>query len=427
MFRYFVFIFSILFLTMGVPCAVLAAETEPPVIVVIDPGHGGEPGETEANGGAFYHDVYEKDLNLETALAMQEMLEEYQGIEVYITRTTDQEMSLKERADFAKEKNADMFISIHYNASADHLFYGSEVWVSAFGEYYAQGYALATHFMEEFRGTGLIDRGIKTRIGDGGSDYYGVIRHCAEYGIPAVIVEHCYLDDDTEYGRVDTGDERKLFGIRDAMAVVAYYGLEKDSVPDKIVPSPSIVVPQEPVLPDDTEPQDIVCSIKSYDRETGSADVLITADEAESNILYYGYSVDGGRNFSRLFLWEGSDEMEVQIPIGKEAAGTLQIRLYNNYNMKGDSNRVVFDYRTQEEKAQSRKSYDFDEVYEITQLPENVEESTGEAAVQRQADPIDAVLLILLLLFFLLAGVLASLLMVIHLQKKREQAEPGQL
>ena len=38
----------------------LAAEIEAPVIVVIDPGHGGVPGETEANGGANYHDVYEK-------------------------------------------------------------------------------------------------------------------------------------------------------------------------------------------------------------------------------------------------------------------------------------------------------------------------------------------------------------------------------
>lgn len=395
----------------------LAAEIDAPVIVVIDPGHGGVPGETEANGGANYHDVYEKDLNLETALAMKKELEEYQGIEVYITRENDVEMSLKERAEFAKEKNADMFISIHYNASADHLFYGSEVWISAFGEFYANGYGLATHFMNQFREAGFVDKGIKTRIGESGSDYYGVIRHCAEFGITGIIVEHCYLDDDVEFKNVDTVEKQRIFGVRDAVAVAEYYGLDKDSSPEKIVPAPEIPIPDAPVLPDDTEPQNIVCSIQSFDEKTGSAQIIITAEEKESRILYYSYSVDGGKNFSRLSLWDGEDTMKLEIPIGKEAAGTLQVRLYNNYNLKGDSNLISFDYRKKSQKSDKKESYDLEDAYEIKILPDGTEE-TEKTVLTDGTEMIDIVIIILSLIFFVLAGVFVSLLVAMHWNKK---------
>lgn len=399
-----------------------AAEKEAPVVVVIDPGHGGVPGETEANGGANYHDVYEKDLNLETALAMKKELEEYQGIDVYITREEDVEMSLKERAEFAREKEADMFISIHYNASSEHLFYGSEVWVSAFGEYYAEGYGLATHFMEQFRDAGFIDRGIKTRIGEGGDDYYGVIRHCAEYGITGIIVEHCYLDDDAEYQKVDTAEKQRLFGMRDAKAVAEYYGLNKDSYSEKIIPSPEIPVPEMPVLPDDTEPQNITCVIDSFDEETGSAQVTVTAEEKESSILYYSYSADG-ENFSSLFLWDGKDSMTMQIPLGKDSAGTLQIRLYNNYNRKGESEPVSYDYRKQAEKRAGEKSYDLEDAYEIKRIPktdDRAETKSDITAGWREAEAVDIAIVILSLLFFVLAGAFASLLAAVHWKGKNK-------
>lgn len=424
--KFFIFLFvfcSVFFLRAE---CVRASEMEAPVVVVIDPGHGGAPGETEANGGANYHDVYEKDINLETALAMKEELTEYRGIEVYITREDDTEMSLKERAEFAKEKEADMFISIHYNASAEHLFYGSEVWVSAFGEFYAEGYGLATRFMEQFRNAGFVDRGIKTRIGDAGDDYYGVIRHCAEFGIPGIIVEHCYLDDDTEYQNVDTAEEQRLLGIRDATAVAAYYGLSKETDAEKIVRTPEIPVPEEPVLPDDTEPQNVTCVIESYDEETGSATVFVTAEEKESRILYYSYSIDG-ENFSRLFLRddrESEDSMRIQVPLGKEAEGILQVRLYNNYNLKGDSEPVAYDYRKDPGTRADGKLYNLEDAYEIKLIPKEdaeAEERPDMAAGWRRTDAVDIAIVILSLLFFVFAGVFVSLLITMHWKGKNRR------
>ena len=121
------------------------------IVIVIDPGHGGE------NNGTTSNDVVEKEMTLKTALAMYEELCKYDGIEVYMTRTTDVEkdISLAKRAEFAEEKNADFLFSIHYNASEYHEMYGSEVWVSAFPPYNSCGYEFAyfqMQHMEEMPG-----------------------------------------------------------------------------------------------------------------------------------------------------------------------------------------------------------------------------------------------------------------------------------
>ena len=99
------------------------------LVIVIDPGHGGE------NLGGQYEQYVEKELNPIVAQAMKEELEKYEGIEVYLTRETDIDMSIKDRAKFAKEKNADFLFCLHFNMSVKHDLFGAEVWVPATGEY----------------------------------------------------------------------------------------------------------------------------------------------------------------------------------------------------------------------------------------------------------------------------------------------------
>jgi len=80
-------------------------------IIVIDPGHGGEdPGAIGPNG------TKEKDINLTIAKKLASLLEE-SGYTVYLTRDSDVFIPLVDRTNFANEKNADLFISIHCNAS----------------------------------------------------------------------------------------------------------------------------------------------------------------------------------------------------------------------------------------------------------------------------------------------------------------------
>ena len=83
-----------------------------PYTVVIDPGHGGkDPGAV----GSF---SYEKDLNLRLALATGKLInEQFPEVKVVYTRSTDIFIPLQTRADITNKNNADLFISIHANAS----------------------------------------------------------------------------------------------------------------------------------------------------------------------------------------------------------------------------------------------------------------------------------------------------------------------
>jgi N-acetylmuramoyl-L-alanine amidase len=79
--------------------------------IVIDAGHGGhDPG---AHGNA----VTEAELTLDVALRVQKLLEKEPGIEVVMTRATDVFIPLEERTAIANRESADLFLSIHANAS----------------------------------------------------------------------------------------------------------------------------------------------------------------------------------------------------------------------------------------------------------------------------------------------------------------------
>lgn len=82
-------------------------------LIVLDPGHGGSA------GGAEYGGVKEKDLTLSIALQAAELLED-SGLTVLMTRTDDRDVGLYERTDLANGQEADLFVSIHCNASLDH-------------------------------------------------------------------------------------------------------------------------------------------------------------------------------------------------------------------------------------------------------------------------------------------------------------------
>ena len=80
-------------------------------IIVIDPGHGGkDPGAIGING------TFEKDINLLFAKIIRSVLSS-SNIKVKLTRTDDRYLYLRERINFAEKLKADLFISIHADAS----------------------------------------------------------------------------------------------------------------------------------------------------------------------------------------------------------------------------------------------------------------------------------------------------------------------
>ncbi len=80
--------------------------------MVIDPGHGGrDPGAIGPRG------LKEKAVTLKIARRLKKILEERYNLEVYITRNRDIYLGLDERTRIANRKKADLFVSIHSNAS----------------------------------------------------------------------------------------------------------------------------------------------------------------------------------------------------------------------------------------------------------------------------------------------------------------------
>ncbi len=316
----------------------LAAEAAEPVVVVLDPGHGG------SNLGAEHEEYTEKEMTMIVAKAMKEELEKYEGITVYLTHETDMDMSLEERAAFAMEKNADFLYCLHFNMSEEHNKFGAEVWVSAFGDKYQKGYAFASVEMELLEQKGLYSRGIKTRLNDSGEDYYGILRHCTAMDVPAALIEHCHLDQENDREFYNSEEKMRQFGILDATAAAKYFGLRSEELgvdysnyKNVEIPEPSV-----PVKPDTSEPDICVMEVENVDAQTGEVTVRVSAADYDSYILYYSYSYDGGETFSDLFRWEprNADTLTfvMQVPSGTMPEAVVNV--YNGYDRITESNHV---------------------------------------------------------------------------------------
>lgn len=95
------------------------AKAEGEILVVIDPGHGGN------DPGCIWNDQEEKDINLAIALLLEPLLVE-RGIRPVLARRSDSYMAVEDRAAYANRLGADLYISIHQNADDDTKIHGIE-------------------------------------------------------------------------------------------------------------------------------------------------------------------------------------------------------------------------------------------------------------------------------------------------------------
>lgn len=311
-------------------------------IIVIDPGHGGENTGTVANP-AFE----EKAILMQTANALVEELKKYEQLEVYLTRTDDTDISLRDRAVFAKSVNADFLFSLHYNASENHTLYGTEVWIPLQAPYHAWGYKFAYLQQLEMQELGLFSRGIKTRKNNAGKDYYGIIRECAARDIPAVIIEHCHVDEDRDSAYCDETADYEEFGRRDAIAIAKFFGLYEDmsDVDEnlyKIKKNDTI----SHTFEDFTGPNQCLISTEQVDYENGVMTIKVNAVDEQTPVMYYTYSLDGGKSFSKLYAWPDTDmiastyspEFSLMINVPDGCIPEIVVRAYNKFDIYRTSN-----------------------------------------------------------------------------------------
>ena len=206
------------------------------LIVMIDPGHGGE------DSGAIGYGLSEKDLTLSIARHMRDELSTYAGVSTVLTRDGDYQLvprnqgaDLQARAQMAKDYGADVFISVHINAGGGT---GSEVWVPNESSYnsntHTVGEELGEKILARLVALGLNDRGVKTKdygtYPDGSAaDYYAVIRNTRKLGIPGILVEHAFIDTASEASKLRDDSFRNQLGIADATGVAQQFELGRET------------------------------------------------------------------------------------------------------------------------------------------------------------------------------------------------------
>lgn len=355
------------------------AEAKRDIVIVIDPGHGG------TNMGARHNGVIEKEATMKVAIAMKEELEKYDGVVVYLTRTGDDSMELVERAEFARDVKADILLSLHFNMSELHDLHGSEMWISSQGALKTEANRFAQieqMLLEEY---GIETRGCFTRLNDVGTDYYGVIRESAKFNIPAVIVEHCYLDRPEEYQFYDTDAALDRLGRIDATAVAMAYKLSSEELgvdySRHYVYNTTLL---EGLLAEDVTAPEVTLEITGFNENTNELTLNLRVTEEESTLTFYQYSFNGGKTFSDEIPFYTDRNMTFTTKAYPSSESEFIVRSYNAYGLYTDSepydlNLLLFDI----DDSDARFEHPIPDF--ITQVVEEIESVAAELPPEVQA------------------------------------------
>ena len=211
------------------------------IVIVLDPGH------DATHSGASANNLKEHELTLKIATYCKEELEKYAGVTIIMTRTTNacafntssSSDCLVQRAQVAADAGADVFVSFHLNSSTSSSADGAEVIVPNYNWKYevgATGHGLGEKILSELVALGLDERKVYSRDSENGStyddgsssDYYSVIYHNKENGIPGIIIEHAFLTNSSDVNNfLATEAGLKKLGVADAQGIVKYFGLSK--------------------------------------------------------------------------------------------------------------------------------------------------------------------------------------------------------
>lgn len=186
--------------------------------IVIDPGHGGK------DPGAIGFKINEKDVVLNLAKKLNDHLGQYEKAVVSLTRWDDRFLELSERAKFANDRNADLFISLHNNAaSASAHGFESFIYVNAGATTARYQTILHEQVMNYLAQVGIHDRGKKRAN-------YAVLR---ETKMPAILLENLFITNEKENKLLK--DDTFLDNLAAAIAagIAKIFGLKKKNTAPK--------------------------------------------------------------------------------------------------------------------------------------------------------------------------------------------------
>lgn len=178
----------------------------------LDPGHGGK------DGGAGHYSLLEKIIVLNICLEIKTQLErDYEGIQVYLTRSTDVALELDERTDMMNKLNVDALVSVHCNAAGGDGGFETYRYTKASQNSIKLQAALHTAIMTELRPFGVIDRKQKVKN----------LHMVRESKMPAVLTENLFLDVKADADRLKRPEVIQAIIDGHVKGIASYFGLKR--------------------------------------------------------------------------------------------------------------------------------------------------------------------------------------------------------
>ena len=247
----------LIFLLIG-SCKVQAAGIDGTTIV-LNPGHGGSwTGCANGKKG-----LVEKDVTLKITNYLKEELMPYYGVQLIMTHDgvnfpNHDPSDLAARAMIARNHKADLYVSIHINDNRDTSVNGANVFVTSRTELpkYKEGMTvLGNKILQNLNQLGIKNNGVindrlcqdhepRYQYYDGSqADYYADIRHAMRgdtledlgtdfrdgSGIPTVLIEHCYMNNEHDVQFLDSEEDLKKIAKADAKAIIEYLQLRLEN------------------------------------------------------------------------------------------------------------------------------------------------------------------------------------------------------
>lgn len=213
--------------------------------IVLDPGHGGEAvvGGSSPNNATGPGGTLEKDLTLKVCQTAQQILQD-RGFRVMLTRASDRNLGLKERARHARKNAADAFVSVHFNGWKTPDVQGTETHIHRRAS--ANSRTLATQIQAPLvQATGRRDRGVKDQYA------FGVLDPDQHDAVTAAcLVEVSFLTDPTEEQRLGTATYLRDIATAIADGATHYIHGRDSTRADASVDAPAVPDPDETSVED---------------------------------------------------------------------------------------------------------------------------------------------------------------------------------
>ncbi len=178
----------------------------------VDAGHGGK------DSGAAQNSLMEKTIALNICLGIKTQVErEYEGIEVFLTRSTDVFLELEERTDMMNKLGVDALVSVHCNAGGGMGGFESYRYTKASANAVKLQDSIHKELMVQLSPFGVRDRGQKTKN----------LHMVRESKMPAALTENLFIDVLADSERLKRPDIIQAIVDGHVMGIGKYFELKK--------------------------------------------------------------------------------------------------------------------------------------------------------------------------------------------------------